>query len=248
MNITEALKKFQELNNKFVEKNFVDEYGYIDSDEVFNEFNSQNEEFFKNLPENIKQDPMFYLALFETLKINGLHFFDEGDLELKDSIGIYFDIALYNSDDKVKNSKQLMLNVVKALPHLLEEASDKLKDDKEMVETAIHSSENEMDDPSPLRYASNRLKANKEMVLLAMSINPDAANYVSKELVETDKKVKKAYENAQNEMGLCGEGLNFGYYVSKIENSSLEQALGKAILELGELTTSAHKNAGRGKE
>lgn len=80
------------------------------------------------------------------------------------------------ASDRLKNDKEIVLEAVKANGYALQFASDELKSDKEIVLKAVKES------GYALKYASDELKNDIEIVLEAVKENGYALKYASDEL------------------------------------------------------------------
>jgi hypothetical protein len=94
---------------------------------------------------------------------------------------------------KILQDKETIRKAVSISPNIIKFVSDNLKDDIDVVLSAINSESTYEDGlliPSGwvLRYASNRLRDNKEVVIAAISIYPAALEYASDRLRD-DKEV-----------------------------------------------------------
>lgn len=92
----------------------------------------------------------------------------------------------------ITDNREFALKAVTHEGALFQSASDRLKDDKEILLLAIANDDNWtsniQSDGSPLKYASKRLQADKETVLAALEQRPRALEYASTEL-KNDKEV-----------------------------------------------------------
>lgn len=264
MDKIEALKAYQKLNNDFVQK-----YGGIDTQEQADEFAQMQENFFVELPSEIKKDPVFYMQMFELLKNIALKAYYENDSEFVDLIGVPMTYALENADKTIADNKPLMLEVVKSVPDMLEIASEQLKDDadvvmaavekdgfalrfasegrrkdKGIVMSAIKSGADREVDSSPLKYAASSLKEEKQFVLGALKVNPQSYRYVSQKLIEQDKQVKEACDEAYEIAPFYGDfqGVSFGYALCEIEDADVKKAVNDAEIALIVATSKSAKN------
>lgn len=86
------------------------------------------------------------------------------------------------ASDRLKNDKQMVLLAVNRNGFALEFASTELKNDKEVVLAAIKSFDNRIPNPDALQYASDEIKNNKEIVLEAMKRHKGVLQYASTDL------------------------------------------------------------------
>ncbi|MFD1314231.1 DUF4116 domain-containing protein [Namhaeicola litoreus] len=76
------------------------------------------------------------------------------------------------------NEYDFMRKIISHFPNCLSCAGENIKDDTEIVRSAI------VKEGNLLEYASNRLRANEEMVLLAIKQNPESKMFADPQLVE----------------------------------------------------------------
>ncbi|EFC44800.1 predicted protein [Naegleria gruberi] len=77
-------------------------------------------------------------------------------------VGIIPGFIYNNSNDVIRNDREVVLRSVKRLGSMLGVASDRLKDDREIVITAVKQ------DGESLRYANERFRSDREIVLAAV--------------------------------------------------------------------------------
>jgi len=97
-------------------------------------------------------------------------------------------IDLKNASDTLKNDKDIVLEAIKNNGYSLEYASDRLKNDREIVLEAIKT------DFWALKYASDTLKNDKEIVLEAIK-NGNSLQYASNTLKNDKEIVLEAIKN-----------------------------------------------------
>ena len=96
---------------------------------------------------------------------------------------------LQYASEKLKDDREIVLAAVTKSGSALEFASDKLKDDKEIVLTAVTNR------GYSLQYASTKLKDDKEIVLVAVTNGGFALQYASDKLKDDKEIVLAALDN-----------------------------------------------------
>lgn len=96
---------------------------------------------------------------------------------------IVFDSALKYASDRLKDDKDIVIEAVKNDWNAIEYASDRLKDDEDVVIEAIKN------DWNAIKYSSERLKNNKKIVLDAIANHLDTLDCIPIEL-KNEKKFK----------------------------------------------------------
>ena len=96
---------------------------------------------------------------------------------------------LHYASEKLKDDREIVLAAVTKSGSALEFASDKLKDDKEIVLAAVTKN------GFYLQYASNRLKDDKEIVLVAVAEDGQALRYAPDKLKDDKEIVLAAVTN-----------------------------------------------------
>ena len=108
---------------------------------------------------------------------------------------------LHYASEKLKDDREIVLAAVTKSGSALEFASTKLKDDKEIVLAAVTKI------GSYLQYASNRLKDDKEIVLVAVAKNGQALRYASDKLKDDKEIVLVAVTNNGDALEYASEKL-----------------------------------------
>lgn len=105
---------------------------------------------------------------------------------------------------KYLDDKDVMLEAVKKDSYSLSAASDRLKDDKDIILAAVNNG-----GIHTLSYASERLRDDKEVVLTAVIKNPESLQYASDRLKDSELIVKTAMDrhNERNPLQYASERL-----------------------------------------
>ena len=119
----------------------------------------------------------------------------EQELSTPDYVKEYHEIPALRED------KEITLKVVKKIGTFLEYASERLKNDREVVMTAITSEAEGLISPweilngKALLFASDELRSDREFMIEVLQKNPNALEYATDELKNDKEVVLKAVKN-----------------------------------------------------
>jgi hypothetical protein len=121
--------------------------------------------------------------------------------------------SLKNASDNIKDNKEIALIALKKDSHFLYYLSERLRDDKEVVLAALKSEgerwkQNSLVQAIALSYASDRLRDDEEFIKKAISLTHNVLRYTSKRLLENKDIVIK---------GLSKNGEDLHYVSDKLK-------------------------------
>ncbi|KAL9653717.1 hypothetical protein ABK040_014663 [Willaertia magna] len=152
--------------------------------------NNPNYSYLQYASNDLKNDTQFILNLFQLHNI--LHYFDVNFNSVKE-IYLYItkmgriESSINYLSTELKDDKELFLEIVKFKGSLLQQASERLRSDKEII---YHSFYNLSYISKPLDYYNEA----KDVVLDAVKINGYCLSYISKELKNNEEICKAAIE------------------------------------------------------
>ncbi|EFC38082.1 predicted protein [Naegleria gruberi] len=114
-------------------------------------------------------------------------------------VGISPGFIYNNSNEVIRNDREVVLRSVKGVGSMLSIASDRLKDDREIVMAAVKQ------DGGSLRYANDRFKSDRELVLSAVKSSGHALQSVHESLRNDREIVELAISHCWSFLGSAGE-------------------------------------------
>lgn len=140
-------------------------------------------EYFKSLPESIKNDKKFVLEFINETHLSILHFLNydlRNDREIVKSSTFYGDAdALQYASEELKKDDEFMKSIVRTLPKALKYASDNVKNNKEFVIGCIKERNGEI-----LEFSGEIVRNDKEIIIAALNKRKDIYNH-SRLLLDT---------------------------------------------------------------
>ncbi|EFC38147.1 predicted protein [Naegleria gruberi] len=114
-------------------------------------------------------------------------------------VGISPGFIYNNSNEVIRNDREVVLRSVKGVGSMLSIASDRLKDDREIVMAAVKQ------DGGSLGYANDRFKSDREIVMAAAKSSGHALKFVHESLRNDREIVELAISHCWSFIGSAGE-------------------------------------------